>query len=79
MPWGYTSGMTNDSDTLTGRTTRPITFSIVGADKRVTHIETFPAGTEVYARPRRKGSGLNVRVCGTLFAQIVPASAVEPY
>jgi hypothetical protein len=64
-------------DTLTGHTTRAVTFSVVDhATKRVTDTRTYPAGTMVYAAFTRRG--LKVRVPGTLFVQYVAASDVQP-
>ena len=68
---------TNSTDTLTGYTTRPATFSVVNRRTReVEEIRTFPAGTEVTCRER--GGLLVARVTGTLFTQDLYFSAVRP-
>lgn len=57
---------------LIAQTARPVLLrSEVSADTR-----RIPAGTEVYARPRRDGRGLMVRLPGTLFVQHVNADAL---
>jgi hypothetical protein len=68
------------NETLTGRTTREIVFSMIHpATKVCMATRRMPAGTEVYARTRRDGKGLNIRIPGTLFTQHVYAAAVEPF
>jgi len=68
------------NETLTGRTTREIVFSYIDhATRQCMATRRMPAGTEVYARPRSDGKGLNIRIPGTLFTQHVPGSAVEPF
>jgi hypothetical protein len=65
-------------DTMTGTTTRPVTFTQVDhRSRKVTATQTFPAGTTVYATENRRG-GLSIRVCGSLFTQEVNGSTVEP-
>jgi hypothetical protein len=61
--------------TLVAVTTRPVTMSVVGRGRVVTHIETVPAGTEVYATFRSNGT-VAIRVCGSLLSQTVYPSAV---
>lgn len=59
-------------DNLTATTARPVLLrSEVSEQTR-----RVPAGTEVYARPRRDGRGLMIRLPGTLFAQHVTADAL---
>lgn len=66
------------NETLTGRTTRQITFADK-ADKTFTFGVRKPAGTRVYVTCPKSGSGIfRVRVPGTLLEQDVPLSAVEP-
>jgi len=65
-------------ETLTGTTTREVTFRI--RDPRTRECiatRRFPAGTEVYVREDRKGR-LQARVCGTRFAQHVLPGTVAP-
>ena len=76
---GYDWGMTTN-ETLIGRTTREIVFSRPPEFRETSRVtRRMPAGTEVYARPRAKGDGLNIRIPGTLFTPHVPGSAVEPF
>ena len=65
-------------DTMTGTTTRPVTFSHVDHRTKVSlESRTYPAGTTVYATENRRG-GLTIRIPGTLFEQQVSGSTVEP-
>jgi hypothetical protein len=67
------------NETLTGRTTREITFDLVHpVTKIVTATERRPAGTEVYARLRKDGT-FDIRVTGTLLTQNVYPASVEPF
>lgn len=68
------------SETLTGKTTRQITFTIT--DRRttmVTRTESRPAGTEVYVTRQHKDGTWDIRVAGTLLTQNVRPAAVEPF
>lgn len=66
-----------NTETLTGQTTRPVTFSHVDhRTKRVVEVRTFPAGTTVYASETRRG--LSIRIPGTLLSQDVDGATVEP-
>ena len=67
------------SEILTGRTTRPIAFGRRDAQGRIYATIAYPAGTEVYARVRRDGRGLNIRIPGTLLRQHVYGADVEPF
>ena len=63
-------------ETLTGRTTREITFADK-AEKVFTFGVRKSAGTLVYVTCPKPGT-FRVRVPGTLLEQDVPLSAVEP-
>lgn len=64
------------NETLTGRTTREITFDDQ-AEKVFALGVRKPAGTLVYVTCPKAGV-FRVRVPGTLLEQYVPMSAVEP-
>lgn len=69
------------SEILEGRTTRQIVFVQHDGSKQRLVVATrrMPAGTEVYARERSDGRGLNIRIPGTLFVQHVGGADVEPF
>jgi hypothetical protein len=60
--------------TRTATLTRPVIMSTGNGSTRT--IRTFPVGTTVYVTERR--GEFTARVCGSLFTQDVPLSAVEP-
>lgn len=65
------------NETLTGRTTREITFDVIDhATRRCIRTERRPAGTEVYARLRKDGT-FGIRIPGTLLTQDVYPASVE--
>ena len=67
------------NETLIGRTTREITFSVIDHQThRCVRTETRPAGTEVYARLRKDGM-FGIRVPGTLLTQDVYPASVESF
>lgn len=59
-------------ETLTATTARSILLRSEVSEER----RRIPAGTDVYAYPRRDGRGLTVRLPGTLFSQHVYTDAV---
>lgn len=65
-------------DTLTGRTTRPVTF--IDNSGGTAHAVRRPAGTCVYvtAHPRTRGLFI-IRIPRTLLTQDVALSTVEPF
>ena len=65
------------SETLTGRTTRPVTFIDKAQRGPVTGGVRLPAGTTVYVTCRKAGEFL-IRIPGTLLEQDVYLSAIEP-
>jgi hypothetical protein len=69
-------------DTLTGRTTRAVTFVDKAQAIRLGHVVSGvrrPAGTLVYVEAHRTGSGtFRIRIPGTLLEQEVSLGAVEP-
>ena len=68
--------MTNE--TLTGRTTREITFGHTDPrTKVVTSFARKPAGTEVYVTRQRKDGTWDIRIPGTLYTQNVYLASVE--
>jgi hypothetical protein len=69
-----------DDEILIGRTTREITFGYHDTTPARRLLDTLraPAGTEVYVTERGDGT-FTIRIPGTLFAQHVRATAVEPY
>ena len=64
------------NETLTGRTTRPVTF-IDKAQQVVTGGVRLPAGTLVYVTCRKAGE-FRIRVPQTLLEQDVTLGTVEP-
>jgi hypothetical protein len=68
------------SETLTGRTTRQVTFDYTDPrTKRVTSITRRPAGTDVYVTRMRKDGTWDIRIPGTLYTQNVRPAAVESF
>lgn len=68
------------NETLTGRTTRKITFDHTDPrTKRVAGTVRKPAGTEVYVT-RMHGDGTwDIRIPGTLYTQNVYPASVEGF
>lgn len=64
-------------ETLTGRTTRPVTFTDKGAGVVCGGVR-MPAGTLVYVTCPRAGGPFRIRIPGTLLEQDVGLGAVEP-
>lgn len=65
------------SETLTGQTTREITFDVIDhTTRRCVRTEKRPAGTEVYARLRSDGT-FAIRIPGTLLTQDVYPASIE--
>jgi hypothetical protein len=62
--------------TLTGRTTRPVSFTDESC-KVITSAVRKPAGTEVYVERMRKDGTWDIRIPGTLLTQNVYPAAVE--
>jgi hypothetical protein len=66
------------SETLTGRTTRPVSFTD-SSQKVITSAVTKPAGTEVYVTRMLKDGTWNIRIPGTLLTQNVYPASVESF
>lgn len=60
-------------ETLVGRTTRPVLFSLSGGDDR----RRMPTGTTVYVLPTRERGIWLIRIPGTLYVQKVTFATVE--
>jgi hypothetical protein len=68
------------SETLTGRTTREVTFGYTDPrSKVVTSITRKPAGTEVYVTRMRADGTWDIRIPGTLYTQNVRPASVESF
>lgn len=66
-------------ETLTGYTTRPVTFTVTHpVTRRALDIRQFPAGTEVVCKEHRSGDSLIAHIPGTAFSQRLYFSAVRP-